>query len=144
MAQMAQRFNSRGFLLRFAFALVLVFTTYNPSGYSYYHWASDILYTDNTLSPAFAFLSVLILIGWTVFLRATFRSLGGFGLILAFTFFAILIWWLVDLGWLHINRFSGLAYIVLLLTAAVLAVGMSWSHVRRRMTGQTDVDDVDN
>lgn len=140
---MAQRFNSRGFLVRLLFALLLVFTTYNPIGYSYYHWAHAILYTDDTVSPPFAFLSVLILIGWTVYLRATLRSLGGFGLILAFTFFAILIWWLVDLGWLHIDRFSVLTYIVLFLTAAVLAVGMSWSHVRRRMTGQTDVDDVD-
>lgn len=142
---MAHRFNSRGFLWRLLFALILVFTTYNPSGYSYYHWAHAILYTDDTvLSPPFAFLSVLILIGWTVYLRATFRSLGGFGLILAFTFFAILIWWLVDLGWLHIDRFSVLSYIVLFLTAAVLAVGMSWSHVRRRMSGQTDVDDIDS
>ncbi len=32
---MAQQFNSQGFLLRFIFALILVFVTYNPSGYSY-------------------------------------------------------------------------------------------------------------
>ena len=28
--------------------------------------------------------------------------------------------------------------------AAVLATGLSWSYVRRRMSGQYDVDDVDN
>ena len=35
---MAQRFNSKGFLLRLLFAVLLVFISYNPSGYSYYHW----------------------------------------------------------------------------------------------------------
>jgi hypothetical protein len=25
----------------------------------------------------------------------------------------------------------------------VLATGMSWSHIRRRLSGQADVDDVD-
>lgn len=141
---MRKNFNSHSFLLRFLFALALVFITYNPSGYSFYHWASDIFYTDATVSPPFALLTILILIGWTIYLRATLRSLGGFGLLLAFTFFAILIWWLVDLGWLNIDRFSVLLYLILVLTAAVLAVGMSWSYVRRRLTGQTDVDDIDD
>jgi Family of unknown function (DUF6524) len=27
--------------------------------------------------------------------------------------------------------------------ATILAIGMSWSHVRRRLSGQADVDDVD-
>ncbi|MCX4190552.1 DUF6524 family protein [Methylophaga sp. OBS3] len=141
---MAQKFNSQGFLLRFIFALLLVFVTYNPSGLSYYHWASEIFSrADLSVSPPFALISVILLIGWTIYLRATLRSLGGFGLILAFTFFAIIIWWLVDLGLLGIDRFSVLTYIVLFLTSAVLAVGMSWSHIRRRLSGQTDVDDVD-
>jgi apolipoprotein N-acyltransferase len=141
---MAQKFNSQGFLLRFIFALILVFVTYNPSGISYYHWASEIFASqDLSISPPFALISIILLIGWTVYLRATLRSLGGFGLILAFAFFAIIIWWLVDLGLLGIDRFSVLTYIILLLTSAVLAVGMSWSHIRRRLSGQTDVDDVD-
>ena len=49
---MAQKFNSQGFLLRFIFALVLVYVTYNPTGFSYYHWAKDVLIGDGTfLSP---------------------------------------------------------------------------------------------
>lgn len=141
---MAQQFNSQGFLLRFLFALVLVYVTYNPTGLSYYHWAKDAFLGDGTImSPPFAMVSVVLLIGWTIYLRATFRSLGGFGLLLALAFFGIIIWWLVDLGLLGINHFSVLSYIVLFLIAAVLAVGMSWSHVRRRLSGQADMDDVD-
>lgn len=141
---MAQKFNSQGFLLRFIFALVLVYVTYNPTGFSYYHWAKDVLIGDGTfLSPPFALISIILMIGWTIYLRATFRSLGGFGLLLALAFFAIIIWWLVDLGLLGINNVSVFSYIVLFLIAAVLAVGMSWSHIRRRLSGQADMDDVD-
>ncbi|AFJ02738.1 hypothetical protein Q7C_1589 [Methylophaga frappieri] len=141
---MAQRFNARGFWLRFLFALILVFATFNPSGFSYYHWASDIIADSSVfLTPPFALITIILLIGWTIYLRATLRSLGGFGLLLSFAFFAIIIWWLVDLGLLSIDKFSGLTYIVLFLTAAVLSVGMSWSHIRRRLSGQADMDDVD-
>jgi len=141
---MAQQFNSQGFFLRFLFALLLVYVSYNPSGFSYFHWAKDAIFGEGDfLTPPFALISVILLIGWTIYLRATFRSLGGFGLLLALAFFAIIIWWLVDLGLLGINNVSVLSYIVLFLIAAVLAVGMSWSHVRRRMSGQADMDDVD-
>jgi high-affinity Fe2+/Pb2+ permease len=141
---MAQQFNAQGFLMRFVFALLLVYVSYNPSGLSYFHWAKDAVFGDGTLlTPPFALVSVVLLIGWTIYLRATFRSLGGFGLLLALAFFAIIIWWLVDLGLLGFNNVSIFSYIVLFLIAAVLAVGMSWSHVRRRLSGQADMDDVD-
>ncbi|MCB2427291.1 DUF6524 family protein [Methylophaga pinxianii] len=142
---MAQRFNSKGFLLRLLFAVLLVYISYNPSGYSYYHWATAALFGSSgmNITPPFAMATVIILIGWTVYLRATFRSLGGFGLILAFAFFAIIIWWLFDLGILELRHHAAFTYIILFLIAAVLAVGMSWSHIRRRLSGQADMDDVD-
>jgi len=88
--------------------------------------------------------AVVLLIGWTVFIRATLNSLGGFGLGLAVAFFAIIVWWLVDLGLLGINSVSIITYIILFLLSAVLATGMSWSHIRRKMSGQVDVDDIDD
>jgi len=142
---MAQRFNTQSFLLRLVFALVLVYVSYNPSGYSYYHWAKEAFFGQGTFkTPPFAMVSVLLLIGWTVYLRATFRSLGGLGLLLALAFFAIIIWWLIDLGLLGINNVSVISYIALFLIAAVLAVGMSWSHIRRKISGQVDTDDVED
>lgn len=141
---MARHFNSQGFMWRFIFALVMVYLTYNPTGLSYYHWAKDAFFGDGSfMTPPFAMVSVVLLIGWTVYLRATFRSLGGFGLLLAIAFFAIILWWLVDLGLLGIKNVSVFSFIVLFLLAAVLAVGMSWSHIRRRLSGQADMDDVD-
>ena len=141
---MARQFDSKGFMWRFIFALILVFLTYTPNGLSYFHWAKHALFGDGTImSPPFALISVALLIGWTIYLRATFRSLGGFGLLLAIAFFAIIIWWLVDLGLLGLQNVSVFSYIILFLLSSVLAVGMSWSHIRRRLSGQADMDDVD-
>lgn len=138
------RFTFQSFLIRFIFALVMVYASYNPSGYSWFHWAKDTLFAESiSLTPGFAMATVVLLIGWVVYLRATLRSLGALGLGLAFAFFGIIVWWLVDIGLIGVNSVSVMMYIVLFLFSAILATGMSWSHIRRRMSGQLDVDEVD-
>jgi len=138
------RFNFQSFLIRLVFALVLVYASYNPSGYSWFHWAKETLFAESlSISPGFAMATVVLLIGWVVYIRATLRSLGAFGLGLAFAFFGIIVWWLVDIGLIGVNSVSVMTYIVLFLLGAILATGMSWSHLRRRMSGQLDVDEVD-
>jgi len=142
---MANNFNGQSFFIRLSFALLLVYLTYNPSGYSFYHWAKQAIFGEAlALTPPFAMSAVVLLVGWTIYLRATLRSLGGFGLTLAFSFFAIIVWWLIDIGLLAVESVSIMSYIVLFLLAAILATGMSWSHIRRRMSGQADVDEVDD
>lgn len=140
----SHRFTFQSFLIRLVFALVLVYASYNPSDYSWFHWAKETLFADTlAISPAFAMATVVLLIGWVVYIRATLRSLGALGLGLAFSFFGIIVWWLIDLGLIGIDRVSVMTYIVLFLLGSILATGMSWSHIRRRMSGQLDVDEVD-
>ncbi|MDD3448489.1 MAG: DUF6524 family protein [Gammaproteobacteria bacterium] len=127
-------------LLRFLVGLVLVFASYNPEQWSYWHWALANLPEFSVLK---AFVGVVLLIGWTIYLRATVRSLGPFGLILAVAFFGTLIWLLVDTGILPADSVRAVSYIVLVIISGVLAVGVSWSHVRRRITGQIDVDEIE-
>ena len=141
----ANRFTWASFFIRFGFALVLVYATYNPSDYNFFHWAKEAVFGDAiALTPSFAMSAVVLMIGWTVYIRATLRSLGGFGLSLAVAFFAIIVWWLVDIGLLGMDSISIFTYIILFLLAATLATGMSWSHIRRKMSGQADVDDIDD
>ena len=130
-----------GLLLRFVFATVMVFATYNPSGYSYYDWLADSL-PDYTVLMVFA--GVVLLIGWTILVRATLRSLGAVGLALATAFFGALLWLIVDSGLISADSATAVAYLVLVTLSGVLATGVSWSHVRRRLTGQADVDDVED
>ncbi len=127
-----------GFGLRFLFALVLVFLTYNPSGYSYYHWLVQTFEVfDVLVVPA----GILLLIGWVIYIRATLRSLGALGLILAFALFGSLLWVIIDKGLLAVENVTALSWIIEVILALVLAVGMSWSHIRRKISGQVDVED---
>lgn len=138
---MATEFNAGSFLGRWLFAVVLVMGTYNPTEYSYASW---ITAPDTQLGPAIAVVGILLLIGWVVYLRATFMSLGWLGVILGTALFGCLVWLLVDLGWLNLDSTSALTWVVMVLLSLILAFGMSWSHVRRRLTGQFDVDEVDD
>ena len=74
----------QGILLRFLFAAILFFSTYNPEGYSYFDWA---LMNMSEITPLKIFAGIVLLIGWTIYIRATIRSLGIIGLILALGFF---------------------------------------------------------
>ena len=129
-----------GFLLRLLAAAVLVFSTYNPSGKSYYHWLSENI---SSPTPLLALAGVLLLIGWTIYLRATSRSLGAFGLFLAAAFFGVLVWMVIDWGWVDADSIDKLTWIFQVILVGVLAIGITWSHIRRRMTGQVDVDEIE-
>ena len=130
-----------GFFLRLLAAFVLVFSSYNPSGWSYYHWVSENL---TSLNPLMALAGIVLLIGWTIYLRATARSLGIFGLLLAAAFFGTLLWLVIDWGLVAAESITAITYIILVIMCGILAIGISWSHVRRRMTGQVDVDEIEN
>ena len=135
------RFNFFDFFIRFLLAVVLVFATYNPTKYSWVYWISN---SADRFDPLILFTGIVLLIGWVIYLRATARSLGILGVILALAFVASLLWLLVDIGVLSLSNPTFFQYIVLFVLSLVLATGMSWSHIRRKMSGQLDVDDVDD
>ena len=131
-------FNFFSFLLRFVFALVLVFLTYNPSGYSWVGW----LETDIPMVYKAAG-GIVLLIGWVIFLRATWNSLGPIGTILATIFFGIMIWLFIEWEFFALDDTTVIEWVVEFILVGVLAVGMSWSHVRRRISGQFDTDEIE-
>ena len=138
---MANKFTAGSFLARWAFAVVLVFGTYNPSGYSYFGW---VLGEESIIEPVVAIAGLVLLIAWIIYLRATFLSMGWLGVTLGTALFASIIWLLVDIGWLSLESTGIISYLALILLSLILATGMSWSHIRRRLTGQIDVDDVED
>ncbi len=87
--------GTSGALLRIIAAIVLVLGTFNPSGSSYFHWA-----TERPFDAPKALVGALLLTGW------------------------------------------GMAWLSLVVLAVLLGIGLSWSHVRRRLTGQVDVDEL--
>ena len=125
-----------GFSLRFAAAILLVFGTYNPSGTSYYHWVASWESTD---LPAKVLLGLLVLAGWVVFFRATSRSLGPVGAVLAAAVCGVALWWLIDLN-VVAQSTNAITYAILFIVSVILTLGLTGSFVWRRLTGQYQVD----
>ena len=137
---MDDQFDIFSLAWRIVFALALVLLTFNPTGHSYYHWLADGF---PSVQPLEAVAGILLVIGWVVFVRSTLAAIGTLGLVLMLALFASIVWWMVSRGWLDVSNRSAMAWVVLLILGLVLGFGMSWSHIRRRLSGQASVDRVD-
>jgi hypothetical protein len=133
-------FGLDNFATRFLFAVIVVFATYNPEQVSYFHWALKPLPEFTVLK---AFVGVILLIGWIILLRATIGSLGLIGIILATAFFGLALWLIIDVAGLSTDNVRMISYLVEIMLASVLSIGVSWSHIRRRISGQVDTDEVE-
>jgi hypothetical protein len=131
----------RGIGTRLLIAFALVSLTWNPTRFNYYEWAFA---QWSQFAPLVVFIGLVLLIAWIVFLRATARSLGVVGIILATALAGSVLWILFYYDFVDTASGDLLGWIVLALFAAILAAGMSWSHLRRGWAGQADVDDVDD
>ena len=135
------KLTASGITVRFLFALLLVLLSYNPSGYSYFHWVYSSI---NHLTPYVVIAGIVLLIGWGIYIKATLNSLGIAGILILAALFSCLIWLFVYWGFLSVANISAMAWVIEVLLAVLLAVGMCWSHLIRRMSGQVDVDEIEN
>ena len=129
-----------GFFLRWLFAFVLLAATYNPTPWNYVRWSLDAW---SETASVVVLLGLLLFVGYVIYLRATLRSIGLFGMLLILALVGALLWVGFDLGWLDFANPTMNTWIGLFALSLVLGVGLSWSIIRRRLTGQADVDDVD-
>jgi len=129
-----------GFVIRWIFAFVLLSATYNPTDWSYVRWSMANAETNLSVT---VLLGLILFVGYIIYLRATLRSIGIFGMILILAVVGTLLWVLFDQGFISLDNPTVNTWIGIVALSIVLAVGLSWSIVRRRLTGQTDVDDID-
>ena len=129
------------FFFRWLFAFLLVALTFNPTQYNYVRW-SMTHFQDQM--PMVFLLGLLLLVGYVIYLRATLRSIGAFGMFLVLALVAAMVWVAYDYGWLTIQDTNALVWLGIFATSIVLGIGLSWSFIRRALSGQLDVDDADN
>ena len=129
-----------GFIIRWIFALVLLAATYNPTQWNYVRWVTDKYETQLSLTVLFG---LILLVGYIIYLRATLRSIGIFGMLLILAVVGTIFWVLYDQGIVSLDNPTINTWIAIVALSLVLAVGLSWSIVRRKLTGQADIDDVD-
>jgi hypothetical protein len=127
------------FVMRLICSLLLVFSTYNPTGYSYVHW----IIGDSSAPVALkAVVGIGLMLVYGVVLAVMFAAFRGAGLIVgglaALLFSVELTILLVPVprgaswqSWALLGQ-----YAVLLALALVIAFGVSWSHLIERLTGQ--------
>jgi hypothetical protein len=125
-----------GFLARWLGALALVLGTFNPTEYSFVRWIMEE--PREEMLPLKLLVGAVILIGFVMYFRATYESIGIIGVALAVLFFGAIVWLLLDNGWLDPDEPQTFVWVVLIVLATIMAIGMSWSILRRRLTGQVD------
>ena len=112
-----------GFVVRWLFAFVLVAVTYNPTQLNYVKWAAE---NWQAQLPLAVLLGLLLFVGYVIYLRATLRSIGGFGMFLVLAIVAAGPWGLHGRGWLGLENGSWNAWIGIVAIATVLGIGLSW------------------
>ncbi|MFC2966734.1 DUF6524 family protein [Acidimangrovimonas pyrenivorans] len=129
-----------GFFMRWLAAFVLLASTYNPTQWNYVSWI-EANYAVQL--PLAVLMGLLLTVAYMIYLRATLRSIGSFGMIMVIAILAALIWVLIDWGVLTLDNPDLNLWLGIFVLSFVLGIGLSWSLVRRRLTGQADVDDLD-
>lgn len=129
-----------GFLTRWAFAFLLVAATFNPTQFNYVRWV--FAHGAQNLSLA-VLIGLVLAVGYIIYLRATLRSIGTGGMMLVLALIGALVWVLYDFGLLRLENNGVTVWLAVFSLSLVLGVGLSWSHIRRALSGQSDVDDID-
>lgn len=130
-----------GFFLRWLVAFALLASTYNPTPWNYVIWTQE---NWGRQTPLAVFVGLVLFVGYIIYLRATLRSIGAFGMGLVLAIVGSLTWVLYDWGVLNLENRDLNRWLGLVALSLVLGIGLSWSILRRQLSGQADMDDVDD
>ncbi len=133
-------FSPLSFLVRWVLSMFLVFSTYNPTGYSYYHWITAA--ADDHL-PLKMFIGCLLAITYAVFGMTMWRAMGPFGIAAAVAWLTTVVWILVEYDLLSLESTHAMTTTVCTVFATLLSFGVSTSHFKVRLIGQTESNYVE-
>jgi hypothetical protein len=133
----AASISFQGVALRIGAAIALVLATFNPSEWSYLRWAFAGV---EEFTPLKAIIGLLLLAAWILYVRAALHSLGLVGVALIAAVIGACVWLAIDQGWLELADTGALTWIALVGLGLTLGIGLCWSHFRRRLTGQVDIE----
>lgn len=147
MASTSDGISWGGVAARFLFAVLLVYATWNPMGMSFTHWVVLPLFGSGAgaaeaAAPIKFLLGIALVVGWVVYVQATRRALGLTGALLVAAVCGGIVWLLVSYRVVAMQG-ATISHIILVSLAVLLTIGMSWSHVSRKLSGQIDTDTVD-
>jgi len=129
-----------GILLRWFGAFVLVVATFNPTPWNYVTWVQANWATQ---MPLAVFLGLLLGVAMMIYILATLRSIGAIGILLIAAIFGAGLWVLIDWGVVSLTNSSLNTWLGLVALSLILGIGLSWSIIRQRLSGQSSVDEIE-
>lgn len=128
---------------RILIAAVVVFSTYNPTGKSVFHWVKNSL--NGEMPDAWVVLGAIVAILINlVLLIAAYKALGKVGIVIVLILFASLVYLALQEGVVSTNNNDSLQWLALTLYSAFLGIGLSGAILWRRATGQVVTDESDD
>ncbi len=128
-----------GILLRWLGAFLLLAAIFNPTTWNFVTWAQEA-WGEQT--PLIVFTGLLLAVVAMVYLIATLRSIGVLGAIVIAAIFAAGLWVLTDWGLIGLDNSALNTWLGILVLSLILGIGMSWSILRQRLSGQQTTDEV--
>lgn len=133
------RFDYRSVIARVLFSGFFVFATYNPSGYSYFHWLAEWSLQQWEMKV----LVGLLLSGMLAFLAqkvlATLRLRGALYIVVTAVATSLV---LAQAELIDLSRWETWTNIALLTAVALLTTGLSIAHVSHRLAGIQHTDEI--
>lgn len=129
-----------GILLRWLGAFLLISAIFNPTTWNYVTWARA---EWDSQMPLIVFLGLILAVAAMVYVVATMRSIGLVGALVIAAIFAAGLWVLTDWGLLGLDNSALNTWLAILVLSLILGIGMSWSILRQRLSGQQTTDEVD-
>lgn len=133
------KFSWRWVLARMSVAFLLVFLTYNPTGYSYVHW---LLQFDDSLLSLKISVGIFLFILLQILFNITFSVFRLSGLIVGVITAVLLSHYVLIFmfSWERFESFNGfvlwLSYLLPMTVAIVIGAGTSWPQLMTLLSGQ--------
>ncbi len=122
-----------GITVRLMACFVLVFATWNPTGVSFLDWVTGAAPFTLKLAAGAA-----LLLGHILFFRITWLSLGPAGLAFVVALLLAGMFTLSELDAIDLGRAQTRSYSFLAIVSVTLMIGLTWSLMKRRVTGQSN------
>lgn len=124
-----------GIIVRTLVCFLVVFATWNPTGYSFLAWAR---HSPWATWPEIAVLGALLLASHILFWRIAWLSLGADGVSAALAIMLAGVLTLHEFDLVDLWQGSVWPYLLLSAMSLLLAIGMCWSLLKRRIVGQSN------
>jgi len=128
-----------GILLRWLGAFLLLAAIFNPTRWNYVIWVRN---DWDEQMPLIVFSGLILGVAAMVYVVATMRSIGILGAIIIAAIFGAGLWVLTDWGLLALDNSALTVWLAIFALSLILGIGMAWSILRQRLSGQASVDEI--